>query len=84
MKLTRSALPGGAKKLQPGRAWRRAAFAATLKDPAFVAEMERTRRELTPESGEVMQQLLEDVAATPAATLAKLIAFTRRSDAGAR
>ena len=62
----------------------RAAFAATLKDPAFVAEMERTRRELTPESGEVMQQLLEDVAATPAATLAKLIAFTRRSDAGAR
>src|SRR5205823_4106461 len=39
----------------------RAAFAATLNDPAFVAEMERTRRELTPESGEAMQQLLEDV-----------------------
>ena len=46
--------------------------------------MERTRRELTPESGEAMQQLLEDVAATPTAILAKLIAFTRRSDAGAR
>jgi tripartite-type tricarboxylate transporter receptor subunit TctC len=62
----------------------RAAFAATLQDGAFAAEMERTRRELTPESGEAMQQMLEEVAATPAATLAKLIGYTRRSDAPAR
>ena len=34
----------------------RAAFDATIKDPAFIAEMERGRRELSPESGESMQQ----------------------------
>jgi len=62
----------------------RSAFAATMKDTVFAAEMERTRRELTPETGEVMQQMLEEVAATPTATLTKLIAYTRRSDAGGR
>jgi tripartite-type tricarboxylate transporter receptor subunit TctC len=58
----------------------RAAFLATTRDPAFIAEMERTRRELSPESGEAMQQMLEEVAATPAATLTKLIGYTRRSE----
>jgi tripartite-type tricarboxylate transporter receptor subunit TctC len=58
----------------------RAAFWATLHDPAFVGEMERTRRELSPETGEAMQAMLEEVAATRAETLSKLIAFTRRSD----
>jgi tripartite-type tricarboxylate transporter receptor subunit TctC len=62
----------------------RAAFAATIKDPAFIAEMERGRRELSPESGESMQKMLEDVAATPQETLTKLIAFTRRSEHEAR
>jgi tripartite-type tricarboxylate transporter receptor subunit TctC len=62
----------------------RAGFAETIKDAAFLAEMERTRRELTPESGEAMQQMLEEVAATPPETLAKLIAYTRRSDTRAR
>jgi tripartite-type tricarboxylate transporter receptor subunit TctC len=62
----------------------RAGFAATMTDAAFTAEMARTRRELTPETGEAMQQMLEAVAATPAETLVKLIAYTRRSDAGAR
>jgi tripartite-type tricarboxylate transporter receptor subunit TctC len=62
----------------------RAAFAATMKDAAFIGEMERTRRELSPESGEAMQQMLEEVAATPPDTLAKLIAYTRKSDAGSR
>src|SRR5262245_15824166 len=62
----------------------RAAFSATVKDPAFVAEMDRGRRELSPESGESMQKMLEEVAATPPETLTKLIAYTRRSEQGAR
>jgi tripartite-type tricarboxylate transporter receptor subunit TctC len=62
----------------------RTAFSATLNDPAFVGEMERTRRELSPESGEAMQKMLEEVAATPAETLTKLINYTRRSEAGGR
>jgi len=62
----------------------RAAFWATVKDPAFIAEMERGRRELSPESGESVQRLLEEVAATPPETLTKLIAYTRRSEQGAR
>jgi len=62
----------------------RAAFSATLKDPAFISEMERGRRELSPESGETMQKLLEEVAAVPAETLTKLIGYTRRSEAGGR
>jgi tripartite-type tricarboxylate transporter receptor subunit TctC len=62
----------------------RAAFTATVTDPAFIAEMERGHRELSPESGDAMQKMLLDVAATPAETLTKLIAFTRRSDQDAQ
>jgi len=62
----------------------RDAFSATLKDPAFIAEMERGRRELSPENGEAMQKMLEEVAAVPAETLTKLIGYTRRSEAGGR
>jgi tripartite-type tricarboxylate transporter receptor subunit TctC len=58
----------------------RAAFDATVKDPAFVAEMERSRRELSPENGESVQKMLEEVAAVPSATLTKLIAYTRKSE----
>ena len=62
----------------------RDAFSATVKDPAFIAEMERGRRELSPENGEAMQKMLEEVAAVPAETLTKLIGYTRRSEAGGR
>jgi len=62
----------------------RAACDTTIKDPAFVAEMERGRRELSPESGEAMQKMLEEVAATPQETLTKLIAYTRKSEQPAR
>ena len=62
----------------------RSAFSATVKDPAFVAEMERGRRELSPEMGEAMARILAEVAATPAETLTKLIAYTRRSEPGGR
>jgi tripartite-type tricarboxylate transporter receptor subunit TctC len=62
----------------------RTAFSATVNDPAFIAEMERGRRELSPETGEVMARLLDEVAATPQETLTKLIGYTRRSEQGPR
>src|SRR3954447_21029199 len=62
----------------------RDAFSATVKDPAFIAEMERGRRELSPENGEAMQKMLEEVAKVPAETLTRLIGYTRRSEAGGR
>jgi tripartite-type tricarboxylate transporter receptor subunit TctC len=62
----------------------RDAFSATIKDPAFIAEMERGRRELSPENGEAMQKMLEEVAAVPAETLTKLIGYTRRSEVSGR
>jgi tripartite-type tricarboxylate transporter receptor subunit TctC len=62
----------------------RAAFMATVKDPAFIAEMERGRRELSPEDGEAVQRVLDGVAATSAETLTKLIGYTRRSEPSGR
>jgi hypothetical protein len=62
----------------------RKAFTDTVSDPAFVTEMERGRRELSPEDGETMQRLLDDVATTPPETLTKLIGYTRRSEQGVR
>ena len=62
----------------------RHAFSKTVNDPAFIADMERSRRELSPENGEAMQKMLEEVAAVPVQTLTKLIDYTRRSEAGGR
>jgi hypothetical protein len=62
----------------------RKAFTDTVRDPAFVAEMERGRRELSPEDGETMQRLLDEVSATTPETLTKLIGYTRRSEPSAR
>jgi tripartite-type tricarboxylate transporter receptor subunit TctC len=53
----------------------RKAFWDTMQDPAFVAEMEGARREVSPESGESMEKILADVAATPPATLSKLVDY---------
>jgi tripartite-type tricarboxylate transporter receptor subunit TctC len=57
----------------------RKAFWTTMQDPAFVAEMEGARREVSPESGETMERILEEVAATPASTLSKLVTYTQSS-----
>jgi tripartite-type tricarboxylate transporter receptor subunit TctC len=54
----------------------RQAFDATIKDPAFVATMEKSRRELTPVSGEAMQAMIADVARTPKAVLGKIDRLT--------
>ncbi len=56
----------------------RAAFEACMKDKDYVAEMARTRRELSPVSGEEVQQILVDVSKTPKATLIKLNNFIKR------
>jgi tripartite-type tricarboxylate transporter receptor subunit TctC len=53
----------------------RKAFNDTMKDPDFIADMERTRRDVSPETGESMVKLLEEVAAFPSATLSKLTTY---------
>jgi tripartite-type tricarboxylate transporter receptor subunit TctC len=47
----------------------RAAFAATLQDRDFLADAERTRIDVEPSSGERVQQLVEQLYATPKATV---------------
>lgn len=45
----------------------RRAFDATMKDPAFVAEAVKLKLELSPMTGEAMQELVADLAKTPPA-----------------
>jgi tripartite-type tricarboxylate transporter receptor subunit TctC len=47
----------------------RAAFTATLQDKDFLADAERTRVDIEPSSGERVQQLVEQLYATPKATV---------------
>ena len=53
----------------------RAAFAATMKDPEFVAEAKQLGFEIDPVLGEKMQKIVEKVLATPkdVATKAKTL-----------
>jgi hypothetical protein len=50
----------------------RAAFEAVVKDPEFIADMEKQKLELTPVSGEEVQALIERVAQTPKPIIARL------------
>ena len=43
----------------------RTAFETTVKDPEFIAEMNKQKLELTPVSGEEVQALIQRVARTP-------------------
>jgi tripartite-type tricarboxylate transporter receptor subunit TctC len=56
----------------------RAGFDATMKDPAYIAEMEKSHRELEPVGSEEVRQALAQVAKIPQATLLKLNEFIRR------
>jgi tripartite-type tricarboxylate transporter receptor subunit TctC len=56
----------------------RAGFAATMKDRDYIAEMQKSRRELDPVYGEEVQKILSDVAKVPKATLTKLNGFIKR------
>jgi tripartite-type tricarboxylate transporter receptor subunit TctC len=57
----------------------RKAFWDTMQDPAFVADMENAGREVSPESGESMERILQEVAATPPSTLSKLVVYMQGS-----
>ena len=50
----------------------RRAFDATIKDPAFVAEAEKTKIDLDPLTGEDVQKLVEQVSHTPADVVARV------------
>jgi tripartite-type tricarboxylate transporter receptor subunit TctC len=56
----------------------RTGFEKTMKDPAYLAEMQKTNRELSPISGVEMQRMIRDVAAVPRETLVKLNSWIRR------
>ena len=57
----------------------RKAFWDTMQDPAFVADMESARREVSPETGETVERLLLEVSKTPPGTLSKLLSFMQGS-----
>jgi tripartite-type tricarboxylate transporter receptor subunit TctC len=50
----------------------RAAFLATLKDPAFLAEAEKSKLDVDPVSGEALEKIVAGLYKTNPATLAKL------------
>lgn len=50
----------------------RRAFDATMKDPDFLAEAERQSMEITPMSGEALQQLVTDIVNAPPAVVEKV------------
>jgi hypothetical protein len=43
----------------------RAAYAATLQDPEFIAETQKLNMERRPQTGAAVQALIQQVAATP-------------------
>jgi Uncharacterized protein conserved in bacteria len=55
----------------------RAAFDATMKDPAFIAEIKRQKLELNPLGGIEMQKHIEKVYRTPKAIVARAIESTK-------
>jgi tripartite-type tricarboxylate transporter receptor subunit TctC len=56
----------------------RAGFEATMKDPDYLAEMEKSHREVEPVASEDVQQALAEVAKVPQATLLKLNEWIKR------
>jgi tripartite-type tricarboxylate transporter receptor subunit TctC len=49
----------------------KAAFAATMADPAFLADAERVRAEIAPVTGQALEELLAEAYAAPAARIAR-------------
>lgn len=50
----------------------RAAFDATMKDPAFIAEAERSKLDLQPVSGVELQRIVSEIVATPPKVVQRL------------
>jgi tripartite-type tricarboxylate transporter receptor subunit TctC len=57
----------------------RKAFWETMQDPAFIADMETARRDVSAETGETVERLLLEVSKTPPGTLTKLLTFMQGS-----
>jgi len=55
----------------------RRAFLATLKDPDFLAEAEKLKLEITPVSGERVQEIVRDIYATPRAVVQKAAGYVK-------
>jgi tripartite-type tricarboxylate transporter receptor subunit TctC len=61
----------------------RAAFHATLQDPEFLAEAEKTQNEINPIDGDELQQMLQTISTASQADIDKLNqAITHKGDAG--
>jgi hypothetical protein len=58
----------------------RAAFDATIADPAFRAEAARLKRDINPVSGAELQRIIEAILATPAPVRARLAALIHGED----
>ena len=58
----------------------RAAFEATLKDPAFLADAKRLNFDIAPMTGEEMQRIVAQVAQEPADVVARMKALSARPD----
>jgi tripartite-type tricarboxylate transporter receptor subunit TctC len=56
------------------------AFTTMTKDPAFIADMQRSRLELSPVDGEQVRQLLEKASATPKDVIARYNAILQPRD----
>src|SRR3712207_3260388 len=54
----------------------RQAFDATMKDPAFIAELEKAQLELEPVSGAELERLVNEIAATPKPIAERLAEIT--------
>jgi tripartite-type tricarboxylate transporter receptor subunit TctC len=55
----------------------RKAFMDTMKDPAFLAEAQKIKLEITPVSGEAVQKLVAEVYATPPDVVKKAAAAVK-------
>jgi hypothetical protein len=55
----------------------RRAFDATMKDPAFLADAEKSRLEIDPVTGEEMEAMIKQAFATPKAQVQRALEMTK-------
>jgi tripartite-type tricarboxylate transporter receptor subunit TctC len=59
----------------------RGAFAATMKDPAFVADAKRSRLNVNPTSGKALQKVVTDIVNTPPEIIRHVLATLKKRNA---
>jgi tripartite-type tricarboxylate transporter receptor subunit TctC len=62
----------------------RAAFDATMKDPAFLEDAKKQSLDISPASGEELQQIVVDMIATPKPVVDRLVEIIGKADDGKR